>query len=152
MSDAELRLAVERLTAPTPAEREAIIALESASFSNPWTGSTFDRMMAIPVGQLYAARTPDGEIVAFCACWLIRDELHINTIAVAEPLRRRGIASHLLKAVLAATSPARATLEVRRSNLAAIRLYERFGFTVTAVRPKYYENPVEDGLILWLNP
>jgi ribosomal-protein-alanine N-acetyltransferase len=43
----------------------------------------------------------------------------------------------------------RATLEVRESNLAARRLYERLGFTITAKRPKYYTEPEEDALILW---
>ena len=43
----------------------------------------------------------------------------------------------------------RATLEVRESNVAARRLYERLGFTVTAKRPKYYAQPEEDALILW---
>ena len=42
-----------------------------------------------------------------------------------------------------------ATLEVRRSNVAALRLYERLGFDVAAVRPNYYTDPEEDGLILW---
>jgi len=145
-------VAIERLAAPSTADRDAILALEAASFSNPWTAETFDRMLALPVSRIYAARTADGHIVAFCACWFIKDELHINTLAVAAPLRRHGIASRLLAAVLADTGAARATLEVRRSNAAAIRLYEKFGFQVTAVRQRYYENPEEDGLILWLNP
>jgi len=42
-----------------------------------------------------------------------------------------------------------ATLEVRRSNRAALALYERLGFRTTAVRADYYAEPVEDALILW---
>jgi ribosomal-protein-alanine N-acetyltransferase len=147
-----LALTVEQLTTPTPEDRDTIVALESASFSNPWTADTFDRMLALPVSQVYAARTADRKIVGFCACWLIRDELHVNTIAVAETLRGQGIGSRLMSEVLARTGVTRATLEVRRSNEAALRLYEKFGFKVTAVRHKYYENPEEDGLILWMNP
>jgi [ribosomal protein S18]-alanine N-acetyltransferase len=145
-------LVVEQLTAPTPEDRATIIRLESESFSNPWTADTFDRMLAVPVGRVYVARAEGAQIVGFCACWLINDELHINTIAVSEPLRGRGIGSRLMADVLARTGVHRATLEVRRSNEAALRLYEKFGFKVTAVRHKYYENPEEDGLILWLNP
>jgi ribosomal-protein-alanine N-acetyltransferase len=49
----------------------------------------------------------------------------------------------------AALGVRRATLEVRRSNLPAVRLYEKLGFRVTSVRPDYYTKPVEDALILW---
>lgn len=145
-------LMIERLRAPSASERDAIIAIEAGSFSNPWTAETFDQMLAVPVTQLFVARDPDAGIVAFCTSWLIEDELHINTIAVAQDLRRRGIASRLLAEVLRATGARTATLDVRQSNVAAIRLYERFGFVVTAVRPRYYEKPDEDGLILWRNP
>jgi ribosomal-protein-alanine N-acetyltransferase len=71
---------------------------------------------------------------------------------VRTDLRRRGLASRLLAAVLARTGAVRATLEVRRSNAAAIALYESLGFRVTAVRQAYYSHPTEDGLIMWLNP
>jgi ribosomal-protein-alanine N-acetyltransferase len=43
----------------------------------------------------------------------------------------------------------RATLEVRRSNHAARRIYERLGFEIAGVRRNYYSNPIEDALILW---
>jgi ribosomal-protein-alanine N-acetyltransferase len=54
--------------------------------------------------------------------------------------------------VLERSGARRATLEVRRSNAAAVALYAKLGFEVTAVRTKYYQNPEEDGLILWRNP
>jgi ribosomal-protein-alanine N-acetyltransferase len=149
--NAETPLTIERLTEPSADDRAAILALESASFSNPWTPETFDTMLASHVSRLFVAR--DGaRIVAFCACWIFDDELHINTIAVDETRRRQGIARALLREVLERTGARRATLEVRRSNIAALRLYEALGFAVTAVRPRYYEKPEEDGLILWLNP
>ena len=151
MNDPEA-LTIERLRAPSAGDREAIIALEAGSFSNPWTAETFDQMLAVPVVELFVARAADGGIVAFCSSWLIEDELHINTIAVAAERRRQGIASRLLREIFRVTGARRATLEVRKSNVAALRLYERFGFEITAVRPGYYEKPEEDGLILWLNP
>ena len=145
-------LTIERLRAPSASDREAIIALEAGSFSNPWTAETFDQMLAVPVTELFVTRAPDGSIVAFCSSWLIEDELHINTIAVAPARRRQGIASRMLREMLQVTGAKRATLEVRQSNAAALRLYERLGFVITAVRPRYYEKPEENGLILWLNP
>ncbi|HJR58085.1 MAG TPA: ribosomal protein S18-alanine N-acetyltransferase [Vicinamibacterales bacterium] len=146
-------LSVEQLHLPVDdRDRDAVLALEAASFSNPWTAETFDAMLARPVSQVYVARVPDAGIVGFCACWVIEDEIHINTIAVDTAWRRRGVGSGLLKAILERTGPRRATLEVRRSNTAALGLYEKLGFEVTAVRAGYYSNPEEDGMILWLNP
>jgi ribosomal-protein-alanine N-acetyltransferase len=82
----------------------------------------------------------------------VLDELHINNLAVLPAFRRKGVAGALLEHVLkegSALGARRATLEVRRSNEAARRLYERLGFTVTGIRRGYYTNPVEDALILW---
>ncbi len=144
-------LRIERLHQPSPEERGAIIDLEAASFSNPWTPETFDRMLESPAVQLYVAR--DGpQIVAFCACYVFHDEIDINTVAVDLAQRRQGIARLLLQEVLQQTGARRASLEVRRSNTAALNHNEGLGFTVTASRSNYYENPEEDGLILWLNP
>ena len=151
MNEPLLAVTIERLQHPSSRQRAEILALEVSSFSNPWTPETFDEMVANPVSRLYVARS-GSRIVAFCACWLIEQELTINTIAVDSRRRRQGIARTLLETVLLDTGARRATLEVRRSNAAALALYAAFGFTVTAVRPKYYEKPEEDGLILWLNP
>jgi ribosomal-protein-alanine N-acetyltransferase len=142
----------ERLDAVSPSERDGILALETASFSNPWTLESFEAMRSSPVSRVYVARPTGGPILGFCACWLIVDELHIHTVAVHPDHRRRGIAAGLIRHILADTGAIRATLEVRRSNRPAIALYEALGFKVSAVREHYYDNPREDGLILWLNP
>ena len=142
----------ERLGSVDAEDLAQIMALEEASFSNPWTPQALAEMVSSPVTQLHVARLPSREIVAFCACWLIAAELHINTLAVNTAMRRQGIARGLLRHILERTGAARATLEVRRSNVAALRLYEGLGFTTTAVRPRYYNHPEEDALILWLNP
>lgn len=130
-----------------------VAALEAASFSNPWTGDMLARELRnADVARIYVLRGPDSRIVGFCACWFVADELHINTLAVAAERRRQGLATRLLYFVFAEAAAAgvrRATLEVRRSNEAALRLYQRLGFTVKAVRPRYYRHPEEDGLVLW---
>ena len=147
-----LGLTFEPLDSTDPADRASVLALEAESFSNPWTEESFATMLSTPASRVFIARGDDGRVLAFCACWLFSDELHINTIAVATQDRRRGIASALLQYVLSETGARRATLEVRRSNAAALRLYEALGFKVTAIRERYYQKPPEDGLILWLNP
>src|SRR5262249_59037047 len=85
-----------------------------------------------------------GAAVGFCSFWRVLDELHINNLAVLPEHRRVGVASALLAFVLqegVKMGARRATLEVRRSNEAARRLYERFGFTVAGVRRGYYTKP-----------
>ena len=144
---------VERLVAPVRlADRAAVLALEEESFANPWTADTFEKMLMSPVSQVYVARLGDRTLAAFCACWVIDDEMHINTVAVDVRHRRRGIAEHLLRETLRQSGVRTATLEVRHSNDAALGLYRKLGFEVRAVRKEYYQNPVEDGLILWWNP
>ena len=102
--------------------------------------------------RVYVLRVHDRGVAAFCTCWLIVDELHINTIAVDPAVRRAGLATSLMRHVMteAARSGARsATLEVRASNEPARRLYTQLGFVEAAVRSLYYTQPEEDAVILW---
>ena len=135
------------------ADLDAVAALEARCFSNPWTREMLAaELQRSSVAHVFLLRQRDGSIVAFCSCWIVLDELHVNTIAVDEPHRRRGLGRFLMEGVMAEAArlgATRATLEVRQSNTAARRLYERLGFSVAAVRRNYYTHPVEDALILW---
>jgi ribosomal-protein-alanine N-acetyltransferase len=147
---------VERLRDPdATADIDAVAALEADSFTNPWPREQLVwELRNSDVTRIFILRDDAGLIVAFCLCWVIFDELHINTLAVAPGSRRRGLATLLMRQVLADmwTEGARkATLEVRASNEAALALYARLGFQVTATRQGYYTNPHEDALILWLH-
>ena len=132
---------------------EAIVGLETESFTNPWSRDTLVwELQNSDVTRVHVLRDGQDAIVAFCVCWVIFDELHINTLAGAPEFRRRGYATALLQEVMreAETEGAvKATLEVRASNAAALALYERLGFRISARRPGYYTNPQEDALILW---
>lgn len=143
-------LVIERVT--DAVDLDAVAALEAATFTNPWTREMLDReLRQSDVARVYVVRLPGCRVAAFCACWLVHDELHINTIAVDARMRRRGLATALMKHLLAeaaASGAHRTLLEVRRSNLPAQRLYERLGFTVAAVRRNYYSHPEEDALVL----
>jgi ribosomal-protein-alanine N-acetyltransferase len=152
MNDAGDEVVIERLSSLETGDLAAITALESQSFSNPWTPAALAEMLRSDVTRLYVARAQARQVIAFCACWVIGEELHVNTLAVAAPYRRQGVATRLLRFVLASTGAQRATLEVRRSNTAALGLYAGLGFQTVAIREGYYSNPDEDGLILWLNP
>ena len=72
---------------------DAVAALEAASFTNPWTREMLEReLRQSDVARVYVLRAAGRRVAAFCACWFVHDELHINTIAVDPALRRRGLA------------------------------------------------------------
>jgi ribosomal-protein-alanine N-acetyltransferase len=137
----------------SPADLDAILAVEEASFTNPWTREMYRAELDNEgVSFFLLARDERRRVVGFCAFWRVLDELHVNNLAVLPDARRRGVGSALLRRVLDEAARAgiqRVTLEVRRSNDAARRLYERFGFRVAGVRARYYRDPEEDALILW---
>jgi [ribosomal protein S18]-alanine N-acetyltransferase len=151
---------IEPLTSPD--EIDAVLAVEHASFSNPWTRDMYlAELENEGVSFVFVARVArvakvasdaGGSIVGFVAFWRIFDELHLNNLAVVPEMRRQGMATALLERVLSEgerLGATRTTLEVRRSNEVALKLYERFGFSVAGVRRAYYTHPEEDALILW---
>ena len=135
------------------ADIDDILRIETISFTNPWTREMYlSELEHRDVSFFYIARDAVGEAVGFCSCWLVLDEIHINNLAVLPEHRRGGVASALIEHVLKegrSRGGRRATLEVRRSNEPALKLYEKFGFAVTGVRRGYYTKPDEDALILW---
>jgi ribosomal-protein-alanine N-acetyltransferase len=130
-----------------------VLEVEQESFTNPWTREMYRwELQNRSVCHIFVARTPEQPVVAFCAFWLVFDEIHINNVAVRPALRGSGIGTALMHHVLAegaSLGARRATLEVRASNTGARRLYERLGFYVAGTRRNYYSQPVEDALILW---
>ncbi|MEO7272838.1 MAG: ribosomal protein S18-alanine N-acetyltransferase [Vicinamibacterales bacterium] len=144
---------ITRMSAADDGDLDAVVALEAASFTNPWSREMLARELEQPSSaRVYVLRLPDTAVAAFCSCWVIGDELHVNTIAVDPARRRQGLGLALMDAVLtevAREGVTRATLEVRRSNVAAQQLYARLGFEVAGQRRKYYTQPEEDAFILW---
>jgi ribosomal-protein-alanine N-acetyltransferase len=151
MQSAMKRWVIELLSSPE--EINAVLVVEEASFSNPWSREMYlAELENSGTSFCFLAKDEDGGVVGFCSFWRVLDELHINNLAVLPEFRRAGVAASLLKRVLkegAALGAERATLEVRRSNDAARLLYEHFGFSIAGVRRAYYTKPVEDALILW---
>jgi [ribosomal protein S18]-alanine N-acetyltransferase len=134
---------------------EAVQRIEEASFSTPWPPNAYhSELMTNRLASYLVARI-DREIVAYGGMWVMVDEAHITTFAVDPAWRRQGIGERLLLALLdlARDRHAReATLEVRLSNLAARRLYEKYGFRPVGLRPRYYSDNNEDALIMTTEP
>ena len=129
---------------------DAIDEIEQHSFKAPWPRDTFKAELLREWARLDVARV-GGRLVAFCNYWLVTTELHILAIATHPDYRGRGIAGQLLAHVLDVarqTGCSLATLEVRRSNLPAIALYEHAGFRTVHVRARYYQDDNEDALVM----
>lgn len=141
---------IERVT--TPEGLAGVLEIETASFNNPTTREWYERELARPeVCFIYVLRAPEHPCAAFCAFWRIADQAHINNLAVRPELRGRGLGIQMLEAIVAEAQRLGAeslALEVRRSNIAAQRLYTRAGFREEGVRKNYYTQPVEDALVL----
>lgn len=143
-------MTIERLA--TAADLDGVLAIEDASFNNPTTREWYEAELKRPeVCYIYVLRTPECPVAAFCAFWRVVDQIHINNLAVLPGWRGQGLASHLLAEVMAEAARLgvdSATLEVRRSNTPALRLYAKAGFVEAGVRRNYYTQPVEDALVL----
>jgi ribosomal-protein-alanine N-acetyltransferase len=129
-----------------------VIAVERRAFPTPWSLAMFVLELSKPSGVCLAAER-DGTVVGHLICSRYDTVWHLMNIAVDPDLRRRGIATALLSALLAriddGSDSVQLTLEVRPTNRSAIALYERFGFRSAGTRPRYYQDNGEDALIMW---
>ncbi len=144
-----MRFALRRLEL---ADLDAIERIEQASYPTPWSRSMFASELAKPSSLSLAAVDDEGALIGYLVLSRYVDAWHVMNVAVAPEHRRAGVASALLERLLDVTrDDARRgyTLEVRVSNTAAIRLYERFGFEARGIRRGYYTDNREDALIMW---
>ena len=141
----------------TAADLDAIAELEQHSFPQPWPRATFEAELATAHARVIVARAapPAGAVIGFCDYWLVVDEVHVLAIATHPDRRRAGVGGRLLAHALDDGRRAgctRATLEVRRRNAPAIALYERAGFRTVHVRARYYQDNLEDALVMLRDP
>jgi ribosomal-protein-alanine N-acetyltransferase len=137
----------------TYADLPQVIAVERRAFPTPWSLAMFVLELSKPSGICLAARR-GGRLTGYLVCSRYDTVWHIMNVAVDPDDRRTGIATALLRELLARVDDpgARFTLEVRRSNAPAIALYERFGFKAAGMRRRYYQDNGEDALIMWRTP
>jgi ribosomal-protein-alanine N-acetyltransferase len=140
------------------ADLDAILEIERASFSHPWSERGFRAEMADrPSGGVlalrapYAASDPGRGILAYCVFRVAADEMHVHDLAVHPARRSRGLGRKLMLLAIGAAArrgARKAILEVRAGNQAAIALYRSLGFQPVLRRRDYYERPREDALVL----
>jgi ribosomal-protein-alanine N-acetyltransferase len=142
----------------TYADLPQVIAIERRAFPAPWSLAMFVLELSKPAGVCLAA-VEDKTVRGYLVCSRYDIVWHVMNVAVDPPLQGRGIGSQMLSRLFAEIDAeagngkvSRSTLEVRRSNAAAIRLYERFGFLPAGVRRRYYQDNGEDAVIMWRTP
>jgi ribosomal-protein-alanine N-acetyltransferase len=132
-----------------------VLEIERSSFDNPWSGALFLQELRIPFSRILVIRPADETvppIVGYLCRWFVADEMHVLNVAVHPRYRRRGIGAVLMAEALREARERTAeavTLEVRRSNLGARRLYASLAFEEVGVRRNYYGRG-EDALIMRL--
>ncbi len=132
----------------------AVEEIERRAYPTPWSRSMFAGELAKPASICLGA-FEGGRLAGYMIISRYVDAWHVMNIAVDPEFRRRGIATALLERLFELTedeSRRGYTLEVRVSNDAAIKLYERLGFRSRGIRRGYYTDNREDALIMWRDP
>ena len=125
--------------------------ISDLSFSSPWSLLSMEKEL-INKNAIYIVVKLGSKVVAFGGMWIIFDEGHITNIAVHPDFRRNNFGDTVVENLIKIAKDkniASLTLEVRSSNIAAINLYEKHNFSVEGIRKNYYQNPREDGYIMW---
>jgi ribosomal-protein-alanine N-acetyltransferase len=147
-------LRIRRMSA---GDMDSLAYIERQCFSRPWSASEFAHLVGEKDALYLVAEIIDEDanrqIVGTAGMRMVCGEGDIDNVAVLPAYRNMGIASALLKALLELGRESgleEFTLEVRVSNVPAIKVYEKVGFVSEGIRPGFYEDPKEDASIMWI--
>lgn len=131
---------------------DQVVEIEREAFTTPWSREAF--MAEVNKNKLakYMVAEVDGRVVGFGGMWLILNEAHITNIAVKEEYRGMGVGKRILESLIyycALKNIDSMTLEVRKSNMVAQKLYRKYGFVEYGVRSNYYKDNGEDAIVMW---
>lgn len=130
---------------------EQVFEIEKQCFEIPWSKKSFEDEIKKNKMAIYLVALENDNVVGYAGMWHVVTEGHITNIAVKSEHRKKGIAKKLVSNLIKIAIEKEMigiTLEVRKSNLIAKKLYESFGFKLDGIRKEYYENK-EDALIMW---
>ncbi|HOH31660.1 MAG TPA: ribosomal protein S18-alanine N-acetyltransferase [Candidatus Hydrogenedentes bacterium] len=127
-----------------------LIPLETESYPEPWTFNMFLQEVSNENSRFFLM-FEGSRLAGYGGFWLLMDEIHITRVTIAPSLRGRGLAKSLMEYLFKAAHQCgahSAWLEVRASNLRAIRLYEGLGFVHKGCRKAYYQRTNEDAMVM----
>lgn len=132
---------------------DEVCRMEEEAFSMPWHRESFLEMIQNENALYLVALDEKNEILGSCGVLNIVGDGSVTNVVVDQKYRNQGIGSLLMKELLKQGEENLGieafTLEVRVSNLNAIRLYEKMGFENVGIRKNFYEKPTEDAIIMW---
>jgi ribosomal-protein-alanine N-acetyltransferase len=140
-----------RIDAATREDVPAIVEIERAAFSDPWSAQSFGEALDHSAVYFAVARRDGVDVLGYVVAWFVADEGEIANIAVSPAGWGTGIGQALLDAALDEAERRRigaVFLEVRDSNERARKLYQSRGFEEVGRRRGYYRRPVEDAIVL----
>lgn len=140
-----------RIVPMTVARLDEIVAIERATFSDPWSLEMFRSELELGGGTYARTAERDGQVIGYLCAVLVADEAHLGNLAVDPAEQRSGVGQLLLDDLLRAAlrhGVARLTLEVRESNDVARNFYHKNEFIDVAIRKNYYRSPVEDAIVM----
>lgn len=128
----------------------AVAEIAVQSLVEAWSEDAFEKEIKTPSATVFVALLGD-EVIGFGGVQTVLDEAYITNIAVKKEFRRKGAGKALLNAIINnCANCSFVTLEVRVSNSAAIKLYEKSGFVSQGIRKNFYSHPTEDANIMTL--
>ena len=131
---------------------EDILVVEKLSFSIPWSRDSFEKEIVDNNLAIYLVAKVNEKAVGYIGMWKVLNEGHITNVAVHPEFRHQGIGDQLVSELLSLCEKDNidlVTLEVRKSNQNAIKLYEKHGFVAEGIRKAYYQDNKEDAIIMW---
>ena len=134
-------------------DTKEIFAIEMECFSVPWSLDSIETELLNEDKKLYYVVEDANGVVGYAGAWLVYDEGQITNIAIRPSARRQGFGAKLTSALIEECFKRgmhEIFLEVRISNLSALSLYRKLGFTVKGMRKNYYSEPKEDAYIMSL--
>jgi len=135
-----------------PGDIRRVLNIEQKNFLIPWSTRAFSFELKKNPHSLTLVAESDGKLIGYSVSYILVDEMHLVNLSVDKDFHRQKIGQLLLVTNIDYAKQRECqsiTLEVRKSNWAAIGLYQKFGFSQTGLRRRYYEPNGEDALIMY---
>ncbi|MBP1971669.1 ribosomal-protein-alanine N-acetyltransferase [Virgibacillus natechei] len=133
---------------------EQVMEVEVATFTSPWPSSIFYQEIKENEHAHYIVVELDEIIIGYAGIWIVYDDAQITNIAITPKYRGQNFGQKLFQYIMQQAikmGVARLSLEVRKSNVIAQKMYRKFGLIPGGIRKNYYADDQEDALVMWVN-